>query len=142
MSSSPSRGGRPSEQPTPVTRTLHVRLTEAEHDRLNQLAGRLGVPVSRLVRRAVREMVNGGPDLFDDGVDALSEVARGLAAAARQLDLTAKGAEGVPADRLHEVRAQVEAARSIFGGLVVASRERWVVAKAAVGAPRRAPMKP
>lgn len=127
-------GGRPTEQSAPVTRTLHFRLTEAEHDRLQILARALGVPPSRLLRRAVREMVNGGPDLFDDGVAAMSEVARQLAAVARRLDGAAANSE---AAGLEDVRRSLEDVRRRFADLVRASRERWVAAKADVAVPRR-----
>lgn len=134
-----NRGGRPTELPEPVTRTLHFRLTEAEHDRLKILAGALGVPPSRLLRRAVREMVNGGPDLFDDGVAALSEVARQLAAIGRRLDAaSASSGPTMPdTETLKDVQRSVEEGRRRFGDLVRASRGRWVVAKTDVAVLRR-----
>lgn len=137
MTLSANIGGRPTEQSAPVTRTLHFRLTEAEHDRLQILARTLGVPPSRLLRRAVREMVNGGPDLFDDGVAAMSEAARQLAAALRRLDnLTAEN-KASPGEALADMRRNVEDLRRKFGDLVRAARERWVVAKSDVAVLRR-----
>lgn len=117
--------GRPTEQSVPVSATLHVRLSPDEHAAVNLLARRLGVPVSRLLRRAIREMATGGPDLFDDGVEALSRLAAGLSALDRTLRTRAVLARGA-SDELQTVRAEVEMVRSLLAALVHSSRSRWL----------------
>lgn len=110
--------GRPTEQAAPVTRTLHVRLTEAEHAALMRLAAGRRITVSRLVRRAVREMVTGAPDPFDDGLAEMSRLSARLGALERSH-------HGTPISRDIDVRAEIEAVRQVVAALVQASRRRW-----------------
>ena len=133
----PPRRGRPTEQDSAVSTVAHVRLTVPEHGELKALAKRQDVTVSRLLRRAVREMVTGGPDLFDDGLKSLSETARQLAAAGRNLNqIAAKlnsgdyayGRDIVNANR--ELIDAVAQAQARYSELVRAGRERWVAVKA------------
>lgn len=115
---------------------LGVRLTVDEMERLRALADAQGVPVSRLLRRAVREMVNDAPDPFDDGVLAMRETAKQLAAIGRNLNqLVASVNSGDYAyasdivASVKDVRAAVEEARARYARLVEASRKRWLTAK-------------
>lgn len=128
--------GRPTEEAAPVSTALGVRLTVDEMERLRALADAQGVPVSRLLRRAVREMVNGAPDPFDDGVLAMREAAKQLAAIGRNLNqLVASlnsGDYAYASDivaSVKDVRAAVEEARSRYARLVEASSKRWVTVK-------------
>lgn len=141
----PTRGrGRPTEQPAPVSAMTFVRLVPDELEALKRAAAAEGVPVSRLLRRAVREIVNGAPDLFDDDIQALRDVSKELAAIGRNLNqLTAgvnSGDYAYASDiiaSLKDVRASVEEARGRYARLVQASRQRWVSVRGA--APRRTP---
>ena len=45
----------------------HVRLWTEEKEGLAQLAETLGETPSRVIRRLIREAINGGPDYFEDG---------------------------------------------------------------------------
>ncbi len=135
--SKPTRArGRPTEEAAPVSSALGVRLTVDEMERLRALADAQGVPVSRLLRRAVREMVNGAPDPFDDGVLAMRETAKQLAAIGRNLNqLVASVNSGEYAyatdivASVKDVRAAVEQARGRYARLVEASRKRWMTVK-------------
>lgn len=125
--------GRPTEEAAPVSTPLGVRLTSDEMERLRALAQAEGVPVSRLLRRAVREMVNGAPDPFDDGVLAMRETAKQLAAIGRNLNqLVASVNRGEYAHAtdivavVKDLRSAVEEARGRYARLVEASRKRWV----------------
>jgi hypothetical protein len=128
--------GRPTEETAPVSTALGVRLTVDEMAQLRALADAQGVPVSRLLRRAVREMVNGAPDPFDDGVLAMREAAKQLAAIGRNLNqLVASVNSGDYAyatdiiASVKDVRAAVEEVRGRYARLVEASRKRWVTVK-------------
>lgn len=112
--------GRPTEQSSAVTRTLHVRLTEAEHAALAALATQKGVTISRLLRRAVREMITHAPDPFDDGIEQLARLATVLAASERTL--RTKGADAVAVSELHMTTDEL---RLAVASLVYASRTRW-----------------
>ena len=113
--------GRPTEQASAVTRTLHIRLTEAEHVALAALAAQQGVTISRLLRRAVREMITHAPDPFDDGIEQLARLATVLAASERTLRTT--GADPAATTELHTT---IEGLRLAVASLVQASRTRWV----------------
>lgn len=120
--------GRPTETGAPVTEALRFRVTPGELAGLKAVAAREGVTLSRLLRRAVREMVTGGPDFFDDGTERMSELARELAAIQRRL-LQLPDGEGC-ASQLSETLAQVRATlittRTGFAEQVRRSRRRWV----------------
>ena len=111
--------GRPTEQASAVTRTLHVRLTEAEHEALLALAAQKGVTISRLLRRAVREMITRAPDPFDDCVEQLARLATVLAASERTLR-TVRIQEATT-----ELQMITEEVRLAVASLVRASRTRW-----------------
>ena len=60
--------GRPKSKPQAVrSKMVGVRLREEEWAGLKQLAENLGETPSRILRRLVREAINGGPDYFEDG---------------------------------------------------------------------------
>jgi hypothetical protein len=67
---------------TPVRRrakrseTLQTRLTAEEHSALRHLSDRTGIRASRLVRKAIRELVTGGVDLLNREQQAVLELAR------------------------------------------------------------------
>ncbi len=142
----PPKRGRPTEQREAVTTAVQLRLTPDERVALRAVALAQNIPVARLLRRAVREIVTGGPDLFDDGVKALSETARQLAAAGRNLNQIAAtlnsgdyayGADIVNAHR--ELIAAVGQAQARYADLVRASRERWIAVKGQVPGPSKPP---
>ena len=59
---------RPKSKPHEVrSRVAFVRLREEEWGGLAQLAATLGETPSRIMRRLIREAINGGPDYFEDG---------------------------------------------------------------------------
>jgi hypothetical protein len=129
----PPRRGRPTEQAEAVSTAVQLRLTPAERTALRALASARGETVARLLRRAVREIVTGGPDLFDDGLKLLSETARQLAAAGRNLNQIAAtlnsgdyayGSDIANANR--ELRIAVNDTQARYADLVRASRERWL----------------
>lgn len=101
----PNRSGRPTEESVSVSEAARVRLTPAERRGLDNLAFKIGATRARLLRRAVREMIGAGPDLFEDGLITLSEVTRELAAVGRNLNqLAAKLNSGDCAARPHSMR--------------------------------------
>lgn len=117
-----STRGRPTEAAAPVSEALRFRLTPDELAGLKAVAAREGVTVSRLLRRAVREMVTGGPDFFDDGVAALSEVAGTLVRLERTLRA---GGANERADALTALEALLASTRQGFAEQVRRSRARW-----------------
>ena len=71
--------GRPKSKPQAVhSKMAFARLREEEWAGLKQLAENLGETPSRIIRRLIREALNGGPDYFDDGVLDLRRMYREL----------------------------------------------------------------
>ena len=78
---------RPKSKPHVVrSKMAGVRLREEEWAGLAQLAENLGETPSRIIRRLVREALNGGPDYFDDAVIDLRNMHRELNAIGRNLN--------------------------------------------------------
>lgn len=122
----PTRG-RPTEASAPVSEALRFRVTPEELAGLKAVAAREGVTVSRLLRRAAREMVTGGPDFFDDGTACMSELARELSAVHRvllELRASEQPNEGAR-EALKRLYAAVIATRTGFAEQVRRSRRRW-----------------
>lgn len=63
-----------------------VRLHQDEEAGLHTLAAALGVRPSRIMRRLLREAINGGPDYCADGVQELRLLHVHLAAVGRNLN--------------------------------------------------------
>lgn len=133
----PPKRGRPTEQSQPVTAAARLRLTPDEMAGLKAIATAQGVTVARLLRRMVREVITGGPDLFDDGIKALSETARQLAAAGRNLNQIAatlnSGDYAYASDirnAIAEMRTALDIAQDRYVSLVRGSRERWLTVTA------------
>lgn len=110
-----------------MSEALRCRVMPDELAALKAVAAREGVTVSRLLRRAVREMVTGGPDFFDDGTALMSELAHELAEVQRELARLDGGAIGSPALQrvLQHLSAVVESTRMGFAEQVKRSRVRW-----------------
>ena len=75
--------GRPS---TDLSKTIGVRLTDAEYESFRAAAKRLGNSRARLLRRAVREFINLPADLLDQELGALDEAVYQLKAVGRNLN--------------------------------------------------------
>ena len=65
---------------------MRVRLSEIERNAFNKLADRIDKKPSHIVRRMIREAVNGEPDFFADGIKELKETNRQIAAIGRNLN--------------------------------------------------------
>ena len=59
---------RPRKGPAVLSRSRNIRLHHEEDQALIELAADLGQPPSRIIRRLIREAINGGPDYFQDGL--------------------------------------------------------------------------
>ncbi len=75
--------GRPSKE---LSRTIGVRLTDAEYERFGTAAKLLGDSRARLLRLAVREVIQQPADLTDKEIAALDEAAHQLKAIGRNLN--------------------------------------------------------
>jgi hypothetical protein len=71
---------------------VHTRLRLEEDTGLKQLAAALNVPPSRIVRRLIREAINGGPDYFKDGEKEIRLMHVHLAAVGRNLNQLVRAA--------------------------------------------------
>jgi hypothetical protein len=115
------------------SRWANVRLTEEEHKALDAIQERLSTTRSRLLRKAVRELIGLGPDLLPQEWKAFEDLAFQVAAVGRNLNQLVKAihqgkaaigpedrllVEGV-SDRVREVQAALQAA-------IERSRQRWV----------------
>lgn len=85
--------GRPRlKDTTAYSRMVHTRLRLEEDTGLKQLAAALNVPPSRIVRRLIREAINGGPDYFADGEKEIRMMHVHLAAVGRNLNQLVRAA--------------------------------------------------
>ena len=83
--------GRPKlRDTTAYSRMAGVRLRVDEDTGLKALGKALGLPPSRILRRLIREAINGGPDYFPDGVKEIRMMHVHLAAVGRNLNQLVK----------------------------------------------------
>ena len=102
---------RPKLKPSGVrSRAAAVRFREAEWAGLKQMAEQLGETPSRIIRRLVREALNGGPDYFDDGLIDLRRMHRELASIGRNLNQMTKAVNRGQVLNGEEMRAVINAA--------------------------------
>ena len=102
---------RPKSKPSGVrSRAAAVRFREEEWDGLKQMAEQLGETPSRIIRRLVREALNGGPDYFDDGLIDLRRMHRELASIGRNLNQMTKAVNRGQVLNGEEMRAVINAA--------------------------------
>ena len=124
--------GRPRSDVT-ASETVTIRLRADEKAALLARAERAGVRPSRILRRMVRELANGAPDYFDDGLTEIRAAHRELAAIGRNLNQLAKLAQrgehfaaAELADVLRDVATRVETVRCLYRGAVETPRKRSV----------------
>ena len=118
----------------PLSRMVHVRLHLKEAEGLKQRAEDLGQTPSRLIRRLIREALNGGPDYFDDGVLDLRRMHRELASIGRNLNQLSRAANQgavVGGDDVRRVinagLVQMEAVKGLYLRAVRATVKRAVL---------------
>ena len=127
--------GRPKLQPSEIhSKMAGVRLREEEWAGLAQLAENLGETPSRVIRRLIREALNGGPDYFDDGLLDLRRMHRELASIGRNLNQMTKAVNRGQVVNGEEMRAvinaavvQMEAVKGLYSQAVKATVKRAVV---------------
>ena len=102
---------RPKLKPSGVrSRAAAVRFREEEWDGLKKMAEQLGETPSRIIRRLVREALNGGPDYFDDGVIDLRNMHRELNSIGRNLNQMTKAVNRGQVLNGEEMRGVINAA--------------------------------
>ena len=113
------------------SRRAAVRLREEEWAGLKQLAENLDQTPSRIIRRLVREAVNGGPDYFEDGVLDLRRMSRELNSIGSNLNQLSRAANRGAAVGGDDVRrvinagiVQMEAVRGLYLRAVRATVKR------------------
>ena len=127
--------GRPHSKPREIrSKMAFVRLREEEWAGLKQLAENLDQTPSRLIRRLIREAINGGPDYFDDGVLDLRRMSRELNSIGsnlNQLSRTANQGGPVSGEDVRRVinagRVQMEAVKGLYLRAVRATVKRAVL---------------
>ena len=109
----------------------HVRLWPEEKEGLAQLAEILGETPSRVMRRLLREAINGGPDYFEDRRYEIRGLRRQLSALGRNLNQLVRQihrGELVAGDDVRRAvnacNVQVEAVRVIYLRAVEAAAAR------------------
>ena len=126
--------GRPKSKPQAVrSKMAFARLRDEEWAGLKQLAENLGETPSRIIRRLVREALNGGPDYFDDGVLDLRRMYRELNSIGSNLNQLSRAANRgavVSGDDVRRVinagLVQMEAVKGLYGRAVQAALTRAV----------------
>ena len=127
--------GRPKSKPQAVrSKMAFARLREEEWAGLKQLAENLGETPSRIIRRLVREALNGGPDYFDDGVLDLRRMYRELNSIGSNLNQLSRAANRgavVGGDDVRRVinagLVQMEAVKGLYVQAVRAAVNRAVL---------------
>ena len=127
--------GRPKSKPQVVrSKMAGVRLREEEWAGLKQLAENLGETPSRIIRRLIREALNGGPDYFDDGVLDLRRMYRELNSIGSNLNQLSRAANRgavVGGDDVRRVinagLVQMEAVKGLYVQAVRAAVNRAVL---------------
>ena len=125
---------RPKSKPREVrSRVAGVRLREEEWAGLAQLAENLGETPSRIIRRLVREALNGGPDYFQEGLIDLRRMHRELASIGRNLNQMTKAVNRGQVLDGEEMRAvinaavvQMEAVKALYFRAVKTTGKRMV----------------
>ena len=124
---------RPKSKPHEVrSRVAFVRLREEEWGSAQaQLAENLGETPSRIIRRLVREALNGGPDYFDDGLLDLRRMYRELNSIGSNLNQLSRAANRgavVGGDDVRRVInagiVQMEAVKGLYKRAVKAAVDR------------------
>ena len=127
--------GRPKSKPQAVrSKMAFARLREEEWAGLKQLAENLNETPSRIIRRLVREALNGGPDYFDDGVLDLRRMYRELNSIGSNLNQLSRAANRgavVGGDDVRRVinagLVQMEAVKGLYSQAVRAAVNRAVL---------------
>ena len=136
--------GRPKLKPREVrSRVGFVRLREEEWGGLAQLAETLGTTPSRVIRRLIREAINGGPDYFEDGEREIQRMRHELTRIGRNLNQFAhavnRGERVMSADLRRAFNActvQTEAVKQVYFRAVEATAQRaWRPLYREVGLP-------
>ena len=125
---------RPKLKPSGVrSKMAFVRLREEESEGLKKMAENLGETPSRIIRRLVREALNGGPDYFDDGVIDLRNMHRELNAIGRNLNQLTRAVNQGQVLNGDDVRGvinaavvQMEAVKALYGRAVKTTVKRMV----------------
>ena len=115
------------------SRRRTVRLHPAEDGAVMQLAATLGQTPSQLIRRLIREAINGGPDYFKGELLDLRRMQRELAAIGRNLNQLSRAANRGVAVGGDDVRrvinagiVQMEAVKGLYDRAVEGTVKRVV----------------
>ena len=124
---------RPRKGPAVLSRSRNIRLHLDEDQALTELAEYLGQPPSRIIRRLIREAINGGPDYFQDGLLELRRMRAELAAIGGNLNQLSRAANAGRVLHGDDVRAvtsallvQVEAIQALYSKAIRTTRKRAV----------------
>ena len=125
---------RPKSKPREVrSRVAGVRFREEEWAGLVQLAENLGETPTRIIRHAVREALNGGPDYFQEGLIDLRRMHRELASIGRNLNQMTKAVNRGQVVNGEEMRGvinaavvQMEAVKALYFRAVKTTGKRMV----------------
>ena len=136
--------GRPKSKPHEVrSRVAGIRLREEEWGGLAQLAETLGETPSRIIRRLIREAINGGPDYFEDGRGdirrmhyELTRIGRNLNQFARAVNRGGRVMSGDLRRAFNACTVQTEAVKQVYFRAVQAAAQRaWRPLYREVGLP-------
>ncbi len=127
--------GRPKSKPDALrSRVAFVRIREEEWAGLKQLAATLDQTPSRILRRLLREALNGRPDYFDDGLLELRRMRGELTAIGRNLNQLTRAAHqgaAVGGDDVRRVMnaglVQMEAVKELYERAVKGAVTRVVL---------------
>lgn len=132
MPSTHARSGR--------SEATRVRLNAEEKSGLKELAEALGEKEGRILRRLLREALNGGPEYFLDGLEELRSAHREVASVGRNFNQLVRAVNAddraVPCDLVEQVvaaRDEVRRIERVFRAAVDRIGKRRV---APLGAPR------
>ncbi len=118
---------------TNKTRVLHVRVTENENEAFKYFAEGLGETRARILRKMIRESINGVPDLLHDERSLLMVAIRQLVGIANNLNqITAamhsgKNYRSVDEHYITEIKKHIFDVKTALEDPIKKTKTRWVM---------------
>lgn len=114
------------------TSPLTLRVSALEKDALRELAEDTHQSVNALMTKVVREVIEAGPHLFEEGLGSLHEATQQLAAIGRNLNQVVRAINSssgkaitIDTEYLASVKAHVDNVAAATGRLIEQQKERW-----------------
>ncbi len=124
-----------------ATMIATFRISAPEKQALAEFAADCNLSVNAVIVKVLREVLEAGPHLLADDINALGEATQQLAAIGRNLNQIVRSINSNPARKvaidieyLSSIKAHVDGVAAAVGRLMERQKERWApIREAAVG---------